>query len=354
MMMNKGAILLISFLLFFNNLCLAKDVVPKGDRFFALDITMASDNDYDEALKQALKAGIDATNLAIFWDDYENEPGKYNPEVDWLEIANIYYPAKNLKISLTISVIDTNQKRLPDDLQNLAFNDPKVVHRFKKFLDHVFNKITNLDLVSISIGNEVDGYLSQQTGYWSEFEDFYKQTSTYARTKRDDLQVGTKAMFYGLTGQHQKEIKALNRYSDVILVTYYPLNEDFSVRDPSAVFTDFDKLSKIYTERDIHFLESGYPSGKECGSSEKLQAEFIENILLAWDQHSDQIKYISLTWLTDTAKENVVTMRHYYGVQDNKFACFLGTLGLRTYSGSGRDKMSFRNLIDQIKRRGWK
>lgn len=52
-------------------------------------------------------------------------------------------------------------------------------------------------------------------------------------------------MFHGLTGKYQKELPSHNQYSDVIFVTYYPLQPDFSVQNPSVVFTDMNKLAPI-------------------------------------------------------------------------------------------------------------
>ena len=43
----------------------------------------------------------------------------------------------------------------------------------------------------------------------------------------------------------------------------------------------------------------------------------------------------------------------YYRVKGGAFADFIGTLGLRTYKGSGADKPAFIALKAEAKKRGW-
>jgi len=65
----------------------------------------------------------------------------------------------------------------------------------------------------------------------------------------------------GLIGPHRAAMQTLNQSSDVILVTYYPLNPDFTVRDPETAFgTDLDRLCRAYPKRPIVYLEAGCPT----------------------------------------------------------------------------------------------
>jgi hypothetical protein len=102
--------------------------------------------------------------LAVYWDELETEPGVYNPNPNWLEIANLYYPAQDIQVSLTISVIGTNNLRLPPDLADKSFDDPAVIARFNNLLDYVAVQIPNLTLNSLAIGNEIDIYLGTDAG----------------------------------------------------------------------------------------------------------------------------------------------------------------------------------------------
>jgi len=62
-----------------------------------------------------------------------------------------------------------------------------VIGHFQGFVDYVFDKVLNIELVSSSIGNEIDGYLGQQPESWQEYAGFFKQVPECACTKRYGL-----------------------------------------------------------------------------------------------------------------------------------------------------------------------
>ena len=88
----------------------------KNIRLLVIDASEAEDNNYDKAFEKALKTGIDAISLTIYWDDFKKKPGKYKPAMNGLEIENVHYAKSNLEVASRISVIDTNQKRLSKEL----------------------------------------------------------------------------------------------------------------------------------------------------------------------------------------------------------------------------------------------
>ncbi len=324
---------------------------PKGDRILAIDVTDPANGDYDAAINTAINAGAEAVSLSLFWDDIETAPGEYNPEPNFLAIANAYYPTRGIAVDLVINPIDTNQNRLPKDLQDLPFDDHAVIERFNKLLDYVFTQIPDLNLVAFSIGNEIDGHLGTDARKWEEYTNFYTATSAQARTLRPDLVVGTKGMFDGMTGDSAAYFQKINEYSDAIFVTYYPLNSDFTVRDPDIVHEDFAKVVAAYPSKKIYFLELGYPSSDKCNSSEEKQATFVAETFQAWDTHAEQIKVISFSWLNDVSPESVEEYEKYYGFSNRGFAAYLGSLGLLNYDGS--EKAAFWQLKAQAEGRGW-
>jgi hypothetical protein len=324
---------------------------PMGDRLMGIDVSPAEDDDYDAAMELAKGAGAEVVSLSVFWDDIESAPGIFDPDPNWLEIANLYYPAQEMKVALVISVLDTNHKRLPADLGEKALNEPDVIARFGKLLEYIFSQIPDLNLVSLSIGNEVDIYLADDVQGWTEYEEFYNAAVEHAHHLRPDLRVGVKATLHGLTGDLQDRLQSLNRASDVIMVTYYPLEEDFTVKEPSVVQEDFQSITTRYPSRVIYFHETGYPSGVKCDSSEEKQAEFVREVFAAWDAHKDQIGLVIFTWLTDVSPGSLREMEVYYGISNPAFIEYLGTLGLRSYAGGGTDKAAFRTLRSEVQHR---
>ena len=319
-------------------------------RILNISVTEAAGEEFDVALTLAQSVGAQAVPLSVYWDELETSPEVFNPDPNWLEIANIYYPTKDLQVSLTISVIDTNNLRLPPDLADKPFDDPVVISRFNKLLDYVASQVPELRLTSLAIGNEVDIYLWQDAEKWAAYETFFAETAVHARTLWPQVPVGSKTTFSGIDGNQTAAIQSLNEHSDVVLVTYYPLNPDFKVRPATTVHNDFQTLADAFPNQTIYLLETGYPSGADNNSSAEQQAEFIRELFLAWDAHADQIPVLNYTWLTDMPAEAVTQMTEYYRLDAPGFVSYLATLGLRSADGS--NKPAFDQLAAETKVRG--
>ena len=328
--------------------------VAKGSRSLGMAVDTAQDGDFDGAFQRAHNGGADTTSLTVFWDDLEtsSSPVTFNPAVNNLAIANAYYPPKSTAVVLVIPVIDTVRRRMPPDLIGLPLNNPAVINRFKLLLDYVFTQIPDLTLAGLSIGNEVDGVLSTSSD-WGDYINFYIAVSAYAHTKRPGLKVGVKATLPGLTQKQVLNLIVLNSKTDAVFATYYPLNADFSVKDPSAVKTDVDALCGWYSGREVDFLEAGYPSGAPTHSSDAAQATFVRNMFSSWDAHAGQIRIVNFVGLTDASPQQISDYQTYYGISDPIFLSYLGTLGLRTWPGAGANKPAFDAFTQEAHRRGW-
>ena len=321
----------------------------KGARILGIDITMAQDNDYDAAFSIAKDIGVQEVGLFFNWDSIETSPRKYdNPN---FAIANTYYPAHNTMVSLTITPIHTNRLVVPDDLQHTNLDDPEMISRFTSMLDWVFTQIPDLDLHSLVIGSEFDVYFGTDKPQWVEYETFFKEVKAHIKKINPDIIVTAEVTFNGLTGDAKEYAQSLNKYTDVIGVSYYPLNKDYTVKAPSVVHSDFDTLTTVYKGRIIYFYQLGYPSSTSLTSSQEKQKQFIKEVFKAWDQHASQIRLIDFTWLHDIPPEGVMECTQFYGVSDYRFQEFLATLGLRTYNG--KDKEALRALREEAKKRGW-
>ncbi len=331
----------------------SSDVLPKGNRHLEIHITEAEKTDYDQSLSLVQELGSESISLSVFWDDIEQSPGIFNPDPNWLEIANLYYPPQGMPVSLVISVLDTTETRVPDHLKGKSFSDPEMISGFKNLLDYIKTQIPDLELTSLAIGNEIDGVLGQDPQAWEEYHAFFNQAAAYARGLWPDVPVGTKVMFDGLTGPMAESVRKLYQASDVVMVTYYPLNGDFTVRDPCVIREDFDQLCELFPEKEIHITEIGYPSSSTNHSSPEKQAEFIRNMFAAWDEHASQITLLSYSWLTDLPQSSVLELEEYYGLTNPGFGEFLRTLGLRTYPGEGEDKPGYEVFQAEATARGW-
>lgn len=324
-------------------------VVPKADRRLGISVGPGKDGNYGEAFMTAKSAGMQSVTLSFDWSQLEPKASQYDDTFP--TVANVFYPAQNCSIDLILRPINTNHIEMPPDLQGKSFDSPEVIDRFERLIDHLYAKMPNVKIDTLAIGNEVDGELGANDALWRQYRTFYRAVSAHARKVRPGVQVGVVGTYNGMVGAPAEQFKTLNKTSDVILVTYYPLHADFTVESAASPLHDFDQMTSLYRGRPIVMTEVGYPSAAACGSSEAAQASFIRSVFHAWDAHVHQIRAITFSWLTDMSPGSTATYSHYYGVSTLAFGEFLRTLGLRTYSGE--DKTSFLVLKAEAKKRGW-
>ncbi len=325
-------------------------IKQRGTRQIIIDLNEAEGESFSETLAAAQGVGASGSNLSVAWDELETAPGVYEPTIDFLAIAESYFPAVNIPILLMIGPIDTNVERLPSDLKGKALDDPEVIDRYKKLLDHVFTKIPTLALDGIALGNEVDVYLGADTAAWGAYTRLYEAAAAHVRTIRPNLPIGVKVRLEGLTGPFATQATRLNQGSDVILATHYPLT-DGRVHPPSGIRTDFAALVARYPNRPIRLAELGYPSSSTNGSSEQMQADFIRESFAAWDEQIDHITAISFSIMSDRSQAEVEEYGRYYGLDEISFLEFLRTLGLRNHDGT--PKPAFTQLGKEAEKRGW-
>jgi hypothetical protein len=325
-------------------------VPARGDRRLGISVGPAQDGNYPEAFAIAKSAGMQSVTLSLDWTSLEPSPGRY---VDtYLDIANAFYPAAKTTVDIILRPINTNRTELPADLRGKAFDSPEVIDRFEQLVDHVLGRMPNVTIGTLAIGNEVDDSLGGDAAAWKQYGTFYAAIGAYVHRTRPGVPVGVVATFDGLVGGSRDFLRTLNGTSDVVMLTYYPLNAGFTVEKPTAPIADFARVAALYRGRPIVITEVGYPTSPVCSSSESAQAAFVHAVFTAWDAHP-QIRAITFSWLGDLSPSAVAGLDRYYGVGAGPFGEFLRTLGLRTYPGAGRDKAGFRALKREAAARGW-
>lgn len=324
--------------------------MDRGTRVLGIAISDRADGGFNDSFLQAVDAGMQATSLPLAWDDLEVQPGTYAPAIDYLAIAASYYAPRGTRLLLEINPIDTNNRRIPTHLDGRSWDDPNLVQAFKDLLSWALPKASELDLVALSIGNEVDALLASDAE-WEAYSRFFAEVAAHARALRPGLRVGSKVTYGGLSGPAETQAARLNAETDLVLTTYYPLGAGFQILEPQTVEGVFDWVTTAYAERPVIFAEIGSPSTTVCGSSEALQAEFVRRAFKAWDKHADQIEMIEWVWMHDIDQSALDHYEAYYGLSDACFLEYLGTLGLKHHDGS--NKPAWTALAEESKKRGW-
>jgi hypothetical protein len=316
-----------------------------------MSVTQSEKEDYSAAMAHVAAAGVQVVSLFLPWDDVEKKPGEF--QSPYPKIANAYYPPRHIQVSLRLATLDTNQNRIPADLQNKPFDDPAVISRFNRLVDYIFDQMPDVQISELSIGNEIDCSLGTDAAKWDQYIRFFMAAREHARERRKGLNVGASITFNGHVGKSLSFARAINQHADVAMVSYYPLTPDFKVREPKTVHDDFNAICKQYLNQPVSFVEAGYPSGNHCDSSELMQRQFIDEIFAAWDEHAGQVQSVTFVWLSDASASSVEAWKHYYGLAAPAFLDYLSTLGLRTFKDTGADKQAFGALKQEAQARGW-
>ncbi len=325
---------------------------PRGDRVLGIDVTVAGDGDYLAALETARNAGMQEIGMLLEWNAVERAPGDYDTR--FLEIADSFFHSLGLSLNLTLAPIHNVRNTLPADLQGLPLDHPDVIARYQQLLDAVFATLPNIELASLVVGSEIDGFLLGSPERWQQFENFFRQVADYARARRPGLAVTTEFHFFtGLLGPDRARLLSLMTHADVIGVTYYPLDADDMALDPAFVDLHFGMLRDTFPGKSINFYQIGYPSSTTLGASEAMQAAFVSRVFHAWDTYGDASKLVDLTWLHDRSPAEVDATGAQFGQDGANFAAFIGSLGLRNHAGAGVDKLAMPRLRQEATARGW-
>lgn len=280
----------------------------------------------------ARSAGAKGAFLSLPWSRLEPSPHRYNA-ADLRSLA-LHSRTRGLKLLVGLIAINTTAREVPRDLAGVAWDSPRMIARFRALVDALRPHL-DANVTYVSLGNEVDMYLGKRPGEWASYGRFYADAVAYLHTVAPHVEVGVTTTYAGTVRKHVRKVAALNRPSDIEIVTYYPVAGKFSVRAPRSPRADFPKLVKAAGRRPVVFQEIGYPSSPRLGSSEAKQAQFVTHAFAAWRRLAKQVPFANFLLLHDLGASECGEIAAYYGRNgDTSLTDFLCSLGLRHSNGS--------------------
>lgn len=326
------------------------------ERTLSAHINEARGEDFGAAVAQAQAHGVSAVPFVLHWDEIERRSGRYEPRPNWAEIANRHFPLLGLRVHLVVPVIDTNNDRRPAWLRGRPFADPECVAAFGRFLEWLVARTPAIDLISFSIGNEIDALLGSEPARWADFAAFWRAGAERFRALRPRVPVGGKLMWGGyvggqLSGDGLRAAESFVDQCDRLMISYYPIEHDFAMRPPEAAERDIAALVERRRDKLIEVAEIGYSTSPACRGTRDGQVAFVESVFRAWDANSDQIPLVSFFAWSDLAPDSVGELTRYYGVRSPGFIGFLSELGLR--DADGRPKPALAALMREARSRNF-
>jgi hypothetical protein len=287
--------------------------------------------DYVAAANQVRDAGAHASFESATWSDLETTAGAtklINAVNDDAQRGEV--------VLVTIKVIDTTVRATPADLGAAAFDAPAVIQRFHALIDRLRPTFAG-HVRYLAIGNEVDAYLGAHPTTAEPYQRFYAGAVSYVHSVLPGVAVGVTSTFAGASGPGAGTVAALNRSSDVVVLTYYPLGPRFVPRPPSTATGDIASMVGLAGGKPVVLQEVGYPSDPVLSSSEDAQAQFVTAVIGAWRAAGPAIPMLNWFALGDFNPELCSTFTVYYGLpNDRNFGAYLCSLGLRRVDGAAK------------------
>ncbi len=298
-------------------------------------------NALDEAFSQAIAAGMDVYELSIYWSQLESQPGVVDTSLLAQFLA--FLDQANLIPYLGLQTVDTVRLAMPPDLVDpadparlapgLSFDDPALLDRWGAVLDAVVPLLAGQGGFFLSVGNQVDPWLAAHPDQVEPFLRFVAFSRERVHSLAPQMGVGVAITAGGVAAGYDF-VPALLARSDAAVFTYYPLNADYTVRDPAVVAGDVAGLVSAAGELPILLQEVGYPSGylpePSNGSSAELQRQFVA-ALFETVMTQPRIRMVSFLQLSDWPDGACDYFLAYYGTSDPVFREYLCSLGLYTY-----------------------
>ncbi len=335
-------------------------IEQRGNRILAFDILDATETGnfgINHGIASGeLKSGF--IQLLQPWNAFENhQAGVYDGEaIKLYETLNQFAASEGTELSLIITPIDIPGRFLPAYLSGNKLDDPLVIQSFNKLIDRIFNPVNGVlnpdKVIALSVGNEIDHYQwAANNDQISEYKTFLQAVKT--KVNAYGIPLHFTATLYGLTAPGNIWID-LATVVDKVSVTYYPINEDFTVKAPDVVFADLVSLSAKFKDKEIFVQEIGYPTSPILNSNEGKQAEFYCNFFSVWDTLKDQITHVSVLRLNDVSLAAAQATAVTYGIPGNEpFIEYIRTLGIRTWEKEGTNKTAFEVMKRELNRRDW-
>jgi hypothetical protein len=319
----------------------ALDLPVQGKSLIGLSLNLPEGGtaaDLDKIARQERQDGANLMYLSGKWSDLEPRPGQYN--LNCLGSVE-HIGALGFKILFTIQTLDTNHRSLPSDLMSQPFDSPLVRNRFDALLKVIATRL-GPDIRWVSLGNEVDVYLSQHESELEPYAKFVEHARDVLHSQHPQLAVGVTTTHDGAR-YHPGIAARLNRSMDVVGMTYYPIGADWRARPIASLDSDFARMIQTAGTKPLLLQEFGCPADPGI-SSDDLQAFYVDGLFRQLKKYGDRVAGANWFLYCDFNHALVDKLMGYYmegqnGVaQDQaiRFRDYLSSLGLKRADGTAR------------------
>ncbi len=278
----------------------------------------------EQSEQMSARAGSRLVFVGPKWSDFETSPGHY----DFRDVDDRVRLAEETGsvVLLNLRLIDTNQRAVPAAYAGWSWDDQRMVGKVADGLAALAAHLKGRARW-VTLGNEVDGYFGAHHG---EIGAYGRMLSALRPSISRDFPGRPVAVNFTASAVHQLRdaFKSIYAETDIVSLNFYPINADFTFRDPAQSARELQDVITSTAGRPLIFQEIGYPSSTKLGSSEDKQAQFLEDVLQVLAANSGRVQAANFNWRGDLPGGKVNDLTRYYGLGNSaNFREFLASLG---------------------------
>ena len=261
------------------------------------------------------------------WPELEDiqDNGQLSLYVDYIaHLKNDY----GFKFHLLIRNPSVTFNDVPSAYAGLTFEDTVLINAFYDFVIEMVDSFA-IVLDYLTVGGESDFYWEIYPNEMTNYVNLLSGIADYVHSNYLSIKFATTLTFEHGINTNDTLWQLTRDFSDVLSVTYWPLNTNFMV--PSTVIDDVsDDIQDLLFaagSKQIIIKESGLPSSSMLNSSEILQAQFVEE-LFRQTVDIDQIEIVGWDFLADYDKATVDYLVNFQQIYTPEFRAYIETIGL--------------------------
>ncbi len=295
----------------------------------------------------ALMASLTASGsrfyeFAVTWSQIEPSPGTYDFSLirDALQLAN----QNGMTVGLTIKTVDTNFRRLPAEVSNLAWDNALMLSRWQNLLTALGPNLGS-SVKWVQLANEVDLYFINRPTEVAAFTKFFNAGQQALAKSAPAASVGL-VFNYDALRLSNATFTQLKNLGAHYAFTFYNL-DGTTTRAAENVSIEIPLMLSMTGSKPVILTEVGFPSATLAGSSEDKQRAFYTLLLEQIRKNSGKILAARFFLMTDLPASVTNSIASAYGYATNSpFAAYLGSLGLR--SEAGVNKLALTYLMSEM------
>lgn len=302
-----------------------------------------------EALLLAVSSGARAIVVERSWSALADEDGNPN-DAAWQALDQLcsFLRTQRRRILLGVKSVDVELDARPSSLRAEPWSAAATTSAMHGVVDRIYATCGE-QIAYLSLGLDVDRYVAANPAEIPSFTQFALDATDYARShpaRPPAAGVGwTWSADSWLAEGELDESNVIVTASDVVILSYIPLDSKRHAKPPSNVSSDIAAMAARITSHPIVIQRATYPTSELIGGSEAGQAQFVEAMFASISSRRDRFPFVGAGLLHDPSPEDCLAYAEAQGVPGSPelFAVWC-SVGLRSRDGAA--KPAFASFVE--------